>query len=110
LFYLFRGKPPDSSESDNAKARDGKSNVCDGIPRQSRHTPWGMAQQSDQAVHEAALAGLTDKLAEMLAMDRSLHRIADKQQISPQGHRRHHVVGDFDFTLESPATTGRIRL
>src|SRR5580658_9633994 len=32
-----------------------------------------MAQQSaDQAVHEAALAGLTDKLAEMLAMDPSL--------------------------------------
>jgi len=33
----------------------------------------GMAQQSaDQAVHEAARAGLTDKLAEMLAMDPSL--------------------------------------
>src|ERR1700733_3925576 len=32
-----------------------------------------MAQQSaDQAVHEAALAGLTDKLAEMLAMDPAL--------------------------------------
>ncbi|HEX7363345.1 MAG TPA: ankyrin repeat domain-containing protein [Bryobacteraceae bacterium] len=33
----------------------------------------GMAQQNaDQAVHEAALAGLTDKLAEMLAADISL--------------------------------------
>jgi hypothetical protein len=32
-----------------------------------------MAQQSaDQAVHEAAQAGLTDKLAEILAMDPSL--------------------------------------
>ena len=32
-----------------------------------------MAQQNaDQAVHEAARAGLTDRLAEMLAMDPSL--------------------------------------
>jgi len=34
---------------------------------------WGMSQQSaDQAVHEAARAGLRDKLAEMLAVDPSL--------------------------------------
>ena len=34
---------------------------------------WGMVQQNaDQAVHEAARAGLADKLAEMLAMDTSL--------------------------------------
>jgi ankyrin repeat protein len=40
------------------------------LPAWSRHTLGGMAQQSaDQAVHEAARAGLTDKLAEMLAKD-----------------------------------------
>src|SRR5260370_26533131 len=34
---------------------------------------WGMVQHNaDQAVHEAARAGLADKLAEMLAMDTSL--------------------------------------
>lgn len=34
---------------------------------------WGMAQHSvDQPVHETARAGLTDKLAEMLAIDPSL--------------------------------------
>ncbi len=49
--------------------------VCDSfhVPAglESSYT-WGMAQSADQAVHEAARAGLTDKLAEMLARDTSL--------------------------------------
>ena len=53
-----------------------QSNVYDNFEAPTgleRAYTWGMAQQSaDQAVHEAAQAGLTDKLAEMLAKDPAL--------------------------------------
>ncbi len=67
---------PDRSVNPETSRQETASNVGDRfhvpVGLESSYT-WGMSQQSaDQAVHEAARAGLPDKLAEMLARDPSL--------------------------------------
>ena len=72
---IFRLGNAAGQETSSRDAKLGDGTHCLG----SSHVPtdcntlWGMAQlNTDHAVHEAARAGLIDKLAEMLAVDSSL--------------------------------------